>query len=57
VTARRGPRDLLNAEGGARIIAVATGRDSVQELRDAGALHVVIDLTDTQQIVDLVRRQ
>lgn len=41
-------------EGGAIVIAVATGRDSRDELVRAGADHVLDDLTDTANIVQAV---
>jgi phosphoglycolate phosphatase len=39
-------------EGGARIVAVASGREGVDELRDAGAEVVLPDLTNTAQVVE-----
>lgn len=46
------PRDVECAlASGARIVAVATGRYSVGELREAGAGLAVEDLRDTQEIV------
>jgi len=45
-------RDVEAAEiGGARCIAVATGRSTVAELRDAGADLVLTDLSDTHQVI------
>ncbi|MFI0448372.1 HAD family hydrolase [Actinomadura sp. 6N118] len=41
-------------KGGAHIIAIASGRTSAQELRDAGATVVFPDLTDTAAIVQAV---
>ncbi|MFC0532820.1 HAD family hydrolase [Phytohabitans kaempferiae] len=38
-------------DGGAAIVGVATGRDSADELRDAGAELVVPDLTDLNRIL------
>jgi phosphoglycolate phosphatase-like HAD superfamily hydrolase len=38
-------------DGGAAIIAVATGRDSADELRDAGAKVMLPDLTNTAQVL------
>jgi phosphoglycolate phosphatase-like HAD superfamily hydrolase len=40
--------------GGARVIAVATGADSVQDLRSAGAHIVLPDLADTQAVMAAV---
>lgn len=49
------PRDVEAAMiGGARSIAVASGRASMTELRDAGADAVLPDLTDTASLVALV---
>jgi phosphoglycolate phosphatase len=49
-------RDVAAAlEGGALIIAVATGVTSQEELRQAGARVVLADLTDTSGFVGLVR--
>jgi phosphoglycolate phosphatase len=49
------PRDMEAARiGGARSVAVASGRASTAELRDAGADAVLPDLTDTQSVVALV---
>jgi phosphoglycolate phosphatase len=39
------------AIGGARCIAVATGRSTAPELRDAGADLVLTDLSDTNQVI------
>jgi phosphoglycolate phosphatase len=44
------------AVGGARCIAVATGRATVAELRDAGADLVFTDLADTGQVVTAIDR-
>ncbi|MER6121751.1 haloacid dehalogenase-like hydrolase [Streptomyces sp. NPDC001795] len=41
-------------ETGVRVIAVATGRSSAEELRAAGAHAVIHDLTDTDTLVKLV---
>jgi D-arabinose 1-dehydrogenase-like Zn-dependent alcohol dehydrogenase len=41
-------------ENGVRVIAVATGRSSVAELREAGADHVLDDLADVGLLVRLV---
>jgi phosphoglycolate phosphatase len=50
-------RDVEAASvGGARSIAVATGRDSVAELRDAGADLVLADLADTDQVIMAIDR-
>ena len=51
------PRDVDAARiGGARSLAVASGRASAAELRDAGADAVLPDLTDTDAVVALVTR-
>jgi len=51
------PRDVDAARiGGARSLAVASGRASAAELRDAGADAVLPDLTDTEAVVALVAR-
>jgi phosphoglycolate phosphatase len=42
--------------GGARCIAVATGRDTVAELTEAGADVVLADLSDTGQVVAAIDR-
>jgi phosphoglycolate phosphatase-like HAD superfamily hydrolase len=44
------------AIGGARCIAVATGRSMPAELRDAGADVVLTDLTDTSQVLGAIDR-
>ncbi len=50
------PNDVQAAhDGGARIIAVATGRDSADDLRAAGASTVFRDLTDTAALVEAIR--
>jgi phosphoglycolate phosphatase len=50
-------RDVEAARvGGARPVAVATGRFSAGELRDAGAEVVLADLTDTPAVVRAVER-
>ena len=49
------PRDVEAARiGGARSIAVASGRASTAELRDAGADSVLPDLTDAAGLVALI---
>jgi phosphoglycolate phosphatase len=49
------PRDVEAARmGGARSVAVASGRASTTELREAGADAVLPDLTDIEAIVALV---
>jgi phosphoglycolate phosphatase-like HAD superfamily hydrolase len=51
------PRDVDAARiGGARSLAVASGRATAAELRDAGADAVLPDLTDTAAAVALVAR-
>jgi len=49
------PRDVEAARiGGARSVAVASGRASTAELRDAGADAVLPDLTDTTVLIALI---
>ena len=49
------PNDVIAArDGGARIIAVATGRDSVDDLAAAGAGTVFADLTDTAALLNAI---
>ncbi|HEY7432669.1 MAG TPA: haloacid dehalogenase-like hydrolase [Streptosporangiaceae bacterium] len=49
------PRDMEAARvGGARGMAVATGRSSAGELRDAGAYLILPDLADTAAVVEAV---
>jgi phosphoglycolate phosphatase len=51
------PRDVDAARiGGARSLAVASGRASAAELRDAGADAVLPDLADTTALVALIAR-
>jgi phosphoglycolate phosphatase len=51
------PRDVEAARiGGAMSVAVASGRASTAELRDAGADAVLPDLTDTASVVALITR-
>jgi len=51
------PRDVDAARiGGARSLAVASGRASAAELREAGPDAVLPDLTDTASLVNLVAR-
>ena len=51
------PRDVDAAKiGGARSLAVASGRASAAELRDAGADAVLPDLTDTDAVLALITR-
>jgi phosphoglycolate phosphatase-like HAD superfamily hydrolase len=51
------PRDVEAARvGGARSLAVAGGRASAAELRDAGADAVLADLGDTAAFVTLLTR-
>jgi phosphoglycolate phosphatase len=50
-------RDIEAASvGGARCIAVATGRDTVAELQEAGADVVLTDLSDTGQVTGAIDR-
>lgn len=49
------PHDILAARGiAATPIAVATGKFTVQELTDAGAEHVLTDLSDTVRVLGLL---
>ncbi len=49
------PRDVEAAKvGGARSVAVASGRASSAELRDTGADFVLPDLTDTRRLIDFI---
>jgi phosphoglycolate phosphatase len=49
------PRDVEAARiGGARSLAVASGRASAAELREAGADAVLPDLTDTTEVINLI---
>jgi phosphoglycolate phosphatase-like HAD superfamily hydrolase len=49
------PRDVEAArQGGARIVAVATGVDSERELRAAGAPVVLRDLSDIDHAVSVI---
>lgn len=49
------PRDVgCGRAGGTRTLAVATGRFVVAELREAGADHVLEDLSATQDVVTLL---
>lgn len=49
-------RDVqAGSDGGARVVAVATGPDSAATLRAAGADAVLPDLRDTQAVADAVR--
>jgi phosphoglycolate phosphatase-like HAD superfamily hydrolase len=51
------PRDVDAAKiGGARSLAVASGRASAAELREAGADAVLPDLTDTPELIALIIR-
>jgi phosphoglycolate phosphatase len=51
------PRDVDAARiGGARSLAVASGRASAAELRDAGADAVLPDLADTTALIALIAR-
>jgi phosphoglycolate phosphatase len=51
------PRDVDAARiGGASSLAVASGRATVAELRDAGADAVLPDLTDTTALITLITR-
>lgn len=49
------PHDVACARAhGCRMLGVATGRTGIQGLREAGADHVVADLTATEEILDWV---
>jgi phosphoglycolate phosphatase-like HAD superfamily hydrolase len=49
------PRDVrAGLDGGARVVGVATGSDSVESLRAAGADVVLPDLRDTRAVADTV---
>ncbi|MFC7329996.1 HAD family hydrolase [Marinactinospora rubrisoli] len=49
------PNDVRAAvEGGARIVAVATGLSDAAALRDAGAATVLTDLSDTDAVLELL---
>jgi phosphoglycolate phosphatase-like HAD superfamily hydrolase len=51
------PNDVAAAlDSGARIISVATGRDTAAELATAGADMVLNDLTDTRAVVAAIFR-
>jgi len=51
------PRDVqAGIDGGARVIAVATGGVSVAELEEAGADLALIDLTDVDQVLAAVEK-
>ena len=46
------PRDVEAARvGGARVIAVASGRSTTMQLREAGADRVLVDLTNTAAVL------
>jgi phosphoglycolate phosphatase len=50
-------RDIEAAQvGGAQCIAVASGRDTEAELREAGADEVLTDLVDTNQVISAIDR-
>jgi phosphoglycolate phosphatase len=52
------PNDVTAAqESGARIIAVATGRDTADDLTEAGADTVLDDLTDTSAVLTAIYGQ
>jgi hypothetical protein len=40
--------------GGARSVAIASGRASTSELRDVGATYVLPDLTDPKRLIDII---
>ncbi|GLY53770.1 haloacid dehalogenase-like hydrolase [Lentzea sp. NBRC 102530] len=51
------PRDVAAAlTAGAQVIAVASGKSSVEELQAAGARKVLVDLTNTAELVQLIKR-
>ena len=43
-------------KGGARVVGVASGKSSTEELRDAGAEAVLEELRDVGRVVELVSR-
>jgi phosphoglycolate phosphatase len=50
------PRDVAAAlTAGVQVIAVASGRSSVEDLQAAGASKVLADLTDTAELVQLIK--
>jgi phosphoglycolate phosphatase len=50
------PKDVeAGATAGVRVIAVASGKSSVEDLRRAGAAIIVTDLTDSERINRLIR--
>lgn len=50
------PRDIEAARiGGATSVAVASGRSSSAELREAGADHVLPDLTDPARLIAIIK--
>jgi phosphoglycolate phosphatase-like HAD superfamily hydrolase len=52
------PNDVAAAlASGARIIAVASGKDSASALADAGATTVLADLSDTTAVLDAIDGQ
>ena len=52
------PNDVAAAQAsGARIIAVATGKDTATELAEAGADTVLPDLTDTSAVLAAIYGQ
>lgn len=49
------PSDVETAHAnGCRVVAVASGKTSAHELRDAGADHVLDDLTDVHAVLDVL---
>ncbi|MGW6932825.1 HAD hydrolase-like protein [Lentzea sp. NPDC054927] len=49
------PRDVAaGLTAGVRVIAVASGRSTVEDLRKAGANDVLPDLTDTAKVTQLI---
>jgi phosphoglycolate phosphatase-like HAD superfamily hydrolase len=51
------PQDVGAAhQGGAEVVAVASGKATVEELQDAGAELVLRDLTDTGAFLRAVRQ-
>lgn len=50
------PRDVAaSLTAGVQVIAVASGKSSVKDLRAAGAEMVLADLTDTDELVQLIK--
>ena len=49
------PNDIeAGAIAGVRVIGIASGKSSVEELREVGAAVVVTDLTDSERVTRLI---